>query len=353
LDYANHPKALIKFHLYNSDRRTPFEEHLVEASEYVAGEGKTKLHFTISEEHLPRFLDHFDNIRKKFNNSGITFDISYSMQKSSSDTLAVNVDNSPFRDKEGRLVFRPGGHGALLENLNDLKDDLIYIKNIDNVAPDRMKPDTILYKKILCGFLVELQDRVFNNMKLLCDGDCDSGSIEAIANFAQDRLYWNKPHDWDSFSRENKIKMLIEKLDRPLRVCGMVKNVGDPGGGPFWIKMNDGTVAPQIVEMSQIDFETPEQCEIAQSATHFNPVDLVCGVKNYKGENYDLFKFKDPDSGFITYKYSGGIPLKALEHPGLWNGSMAFWNTIFIEVPITTFNPVKTLNDLLKEQHQQ
>jgi hypothetical protein len=278
--------------------------------------------------------------------------VEVSIQDPSTDTIAVDMENRPFRDEDGSLLFRPGGHGALLENLNNLDGDIVFVKNIDNVVPDRLKDPTVTYKKALGGLLIRLQEELFRHMESLEAGDLDDGTLERIWNFALRTLDVGPPPGQDKLSREERIEFLHSRLNRPLRVCGMVPNQGEPGGGPFWVRDSDGGVSKQIVEASQVDAEDPEQMEVWRSSTHFNPVDLVCGLKDFRGRPFDLKEFRDPATGFISIKSKGGRELKALELPGLWNGSMAHWNTVFVEVPIETFNPVKTVLDLLRKEHQ-
>ena len=261
------------------------------------------------------------------------------------------MDIHPFRDEKGRLVFRPGGHGALIENLNDLDADVIFVKNIDNVVPDRLKDDTVTYKQLIAGVLVTLQERAFEYLRLIDSGKYTHEQIEEMIRFVQQELYCRRS-DIKNLEDADLVLYLKSKLNRPMRVCGMVKNVGEPGGGPFLAYNQDGTVSLQILESSQIDMKDPAKKAMFEKGTHFNPVDLVCAVRDYKGNKFDLTKYVDPNSGFISYKSKNGKDLKALELPGLWNGSMSDWNTVFVEVPLSTFNPVKTVNDLLREQHQ-
>ncbi len=350
LGYGRSPKALILFHRYPDGSRTALEEHLVEGVHYArSGDGVVRIHFTISPEHEKAVRELVERVlpgyEKKY---GVTYEIGYSQQKPKTDTIAVDAENKPFREKDGTVLFRPGGHGALLENLNDIDADLIFIKTVDNVCPDRMKADTVAYKKALAGYLLELQGRCFDYIKVL-DGKADEKTLDEIAAFAQTHLSWKPAPDFAGKSVEDKKTILHELLDRPIRVCGMVRNEGEPGGGPFWVRNADGSLSLQIAESSQI---APEQKHLMREATHFNPVDLVCGVRNARGEKYDLPRFVDPQTGFISVKSKDGRELKAQELPGLWNGAMARWNTVFVEVPITTFSPVKTVNDLLRPQHQ-
>ena len=352
LNYGALPKGLLKFHRYADGVRTPLEEHLVEGALYAAGRtGKVNVHFTVSTEHRELFTKLVEEkvavYAKKY---GVEYDVSFSEQKPSTDTVAADMENKPFRDK-GKLLVRPGGHGALIENLNDLDADVIFIKNIDNVVPDRLKEDTVTYKKLIAGVLVTLQKQVFEYLELLDGGKYTHAQLEEIIRFLQQTLCCRKP-DIKDLEDADLVIYLRKKLNRPMRVCGMVKNVGEPGGGPFLAYNADGTVSLQILESSQIDMNDPAKKEMFEKGTHFNPVDLVCAVRDYKGNKFDLVKYVDKATGFISYKSKNGRELKALELPGLWNGAMSDWNTVFVEVPLSTFNPVKTVNDLLREQHQ-
>lgn len=353
LSYGKLPKGLLKFHKYDDGARTPVEEHLVEGALYAGGKtGNVHVHFTVSPEHRSLFEALVANVAPKYEAQfGVKYSVSFSEQKSSTDTVAANPDNTPFRGKDGKILFRPGGHGALIENLNDLDADIIFIKNIDNVVPDRLKPETTEYKKLIAGVLVSKQAKAFKYLQLLDSGVYTHEQLEEIIRFLQNDLSCRNPELKNLEDAELAI-YLHKKLNRPMRVCGMVKNVGEPGGGPFLAYNNDGTISLQILESSQIDTANEEYMKIFQNGTHFNPVDLVCAVKDYKGNKFDLKKYVDHKTGFISNKSKDGKELKALELPGLWNGSMSDWNTIFVEVPLATFNPVKTVNDLLREQHQ-
>ncbi|WP_300729655.1 DUF4301 family protein [uncultured Bacteroides sp.] len=353
LNYGSLPKGLLKFHRYADGVRTPLEEHLVEGALYAAGKtGQVNVHFTVSPEHRALFSKLVESkvaeYEKKY---GIKYDISFSEQKPSTDTLAADMENKPFRDKDGKLLFRPGGHGALIENLNDLDADIVFIKNIDNVVPDRLKGDTVTYKKLLAGVLVTLQKQAFEYLNLLDGGHYSHDQLEHIIRFVQQNLRCRR-EDIKNLEDADLVIYLRTKLNRPMRVCGMVKNVGEPGGGPFLAYNPDGTVSLQILESSQIDMKDPEKKAMFEKGTHFNPVDLVCAIKDYKGNKFNLLDHVDKATGFISYKSKNGKDLKALELPGLWNGSMSDWSTVFVEVPLSTFNPVKTVNDLLREQHQ-
>ena len=353
LNLAHLPKGLIPFHVYPDHPRTPIEEHLVEAAVYARDRhGRAAIHFTVSPEHVTRIQEYVDQLRHRMEGPEFRYEVTCSLQKPSTDTIAVDMENKPFRDKEGKLLFRPGGHGALLENLNDLQGDIIFIKNIDNVVPDRLKEDTYTYKKALAGCLIVLQDRIFQYLRGLSEGPVTGKALEEMVRFAKDELCLEPPKETGGVSTEDTARFLTSAMNRPLRVCGMVRNVGEPGGGPFWVEDRHGTLTRQIVESSQVDMQSPEQQAIWKSATHFNPVDLVCGVHDFTGRPFDLRNYIDPLTGFISVKSLEGKDLKALELPGLWNGSMARWNTVFVEVPISTFNPVKTVMDLLRKEHQ-
>ncbi len=346
LNYGQLPKGMLLFHKYDDGARTPMEEHLVEGALYAASNGEAHIHFTVSHEHMGFFkqkvAEKADGFAKKY---GIKYDITFSEQKPSTDTVAANPDNTPFRESDGSLLFRPGGHGALIENLNEIDADVIFIKNIDNVVPDRLKPETTEWKQVIAGVLVTLQQKAFDYLRLLDKGASDE-ELKEIAMFVEQCLCTDP--------KANKVDAdyLRRKLNRPMRVCGVVKNVGEPGGGPFLTYNQDGTVSLQILESSQIDTNNAEYMKMFTQGTHFNPVDLVCAVRDYKGEPFCLPEFVDKATGFISSKSKGGKELKALELPGLWNGAMSNWSTIFVEVPLGTFNPVKTVNDLLREQHQ-
>ena len=353
LNYAAAPKCLIPFHRYNAGSRTPLEEHLVEALEYACDHsGIARLHFTVPKEHLDNVKIHLEKALSTYLKDHKNIDISFSTQKESTDTIAVDLENSPLVDESGRLVFRPAGHGALLENLIDLEADIVFIKNIDNVQQDHHKLQTFRFKKLICGILVDLQDKVFSHLEALDAKNPGQGKIGEISSFCGNQLGHVFSTGWDKLPAEEKRSKLLTILDKPLRVCGMVRNVDEPGGGPFWVRHSDGSVSKQIVEYVQVDADSPRQREIWNSSAHFNPVDLVCGLRNFRGEQFDLRKFVDPESGIITNKSRDGCELKALEFPGLWNGSMAFWNTVFVEVSAATFSPVKTVNDLLRSEHQ-
>jgi len=349
LGYGDLPKGLIKFHTYTDQSRTSFEEHLVEGAQYAkSGNSEVRLHFTVSLEHMDFFKHHLEAIRSKYEIFfQVRYIIDFSIQQHHTDTIAVDMNNIPYRGEDGQIVFRPGGHGALLENLNGLDQDLIFIKNIDSVAPDRLKGLTIQYKKALAGLLIEYQNRVFQDLKDLESSEISIQRLTEICDFVGANLC--KMENQVDPESVHGIRVNLKKiLNRPIRIAGMVKNEGEPGGGPFWVRQSDGRVNLQIVEPAQI---SPEQAELLKQSTHFNPVDLVCAVKDYHGNKFDLLDYRDPQTGFITEKSISGVPVKAQELPGLWNGSMAGWNTLFVEVPVETFTPVKTIIDLIREEH--
>ena len=349
-DYANKPKGVLPFHKYKTHIATAAEEHLHECAYYASSNGVSNLHFTVSEAHQSQFESIIDTVKSEMEKeSGTVINTSYSFQNKSTDTIAVDLKNNPFRDKNDKLLFRPGGHGALIENLDNLDADIVFIKNIDNVIQNHIE-SIALYKKTLAGVLVELQQKVFKYLNGIDEGNVKH--LDEIIDFVKNELNIGVNDGFSKYTSENKISYLKELLDRPIRVCGMVKNEGEPGGGPFWVQDSKGVVSLQIVESSQVDLANAGQAKILASATHFNPVDLVCGMRNYKNEKFDLTQFVDHNSGFIVEKTQNGKPLKSYELPGLWNGAMAKWITVFVEVPLITFNPVKTVNDLLKDPHQ-
>ncbi|MFW0739556.1 DUF4301 family protein [Flavobacterium sp. T12S277] len=351
-DFANKPKAVLPFHQYKTHIANPIEEHLSECVHYATSNQVSNLHFTVSEAHQNLFENEVEVLKEKVEvDSGIKIDISYSYQNKSTDSICVDVKNSPIRDKNNKLVFRPGGHGALIENLNGLDSDVIFIKNIDNVIQNHID-QIALYKKALAGVLLEIQQKVFGYLTAIEKQEVKEEDLEDIVAFLLKKLNIELNSDFSKFTFENKISKIKDLLDRPIRVCGMVKNEGEPGGGPFWVMNDKGSVSLQIVEASQIDLTNKKQQEILASATHFNPVDLVCGIKNYRNEKFDLLQFVDQKTGFIVEKSVEGRVVKSYELPGLWNGAMANWLTIFVAVPLITFNPVKTVNDLLKAAHQ-
>ena len=352
LNYGFYPKGLLPFHKYEKSTATPFEEHLKEAALYAKTKGKANLHFTVSEQHDEMFVKEEAMVGPKVSKKTDTnFDVSYSNQKPSTDTIAVDMENQPFKNSAGSILFRPGGHGALIENLNDQDADIIFIKNIDNVVIDKNLETVSNSKKMLAGVLKKVQDKAFAYAKLL-EGDVSIEKADEIKSFLEKDLNVRMPNNYDDLSVGEQKALIKDRINRPIRICGMVKNEGEPGGGPFWVKDSEGNISLQIIESAQIDMDNNDQAAILQNATHFNPVDLVCGVRNHKGGKFNLLDYVDPKQGFITGKTKEGKELKALELPGLWNGAMAFWNTIFVEVPLVTFNPVKMVNDLLKPTHQ-
>ncbi|MBC3845514.1 DUF4301 family protein [Winogradskyella echinorum] len=354
LNYGNSPKGLLPFHRYRSSHiSTAFEEHLYEAALYASVNNKAELHFTISERFKDKFDEEFKRIEEYVESgTGVSFNISFSYQQESTDTIAVTIKDEPFRESDNSLLFRPSGHGALLKNLNALDADIIFVKNIDNVVVKYYKEEVAKYKQVLAGILLKLQAKTFEFLHFLDANNPKEVDFKAIEDFLSEEMSIKISSEYKKYTDYYKIEYLREKLNRPIRICGMVKNEGEPGGGPFWVKNKYSNQSLQIVESAQINLKDKKQKELLKNATHFNPVDLVCGVKNYKGEKFDLEKYVDRNAAFITMKTKTGKDLKALELPGLWNGSMAFWNTIFVEVPIITFNPVKTVNDLLKAPHQ-
>ena len=349
-NYGSMPKGLIQFHKYENENRTPFEEHLVEGALYAKDKnGDVRMVVTVSVEHQKGFEELYAQVKEKYEQRfGCKYHVTFTNQQPSTDIVAVDMENKPFTKDDGSLLFRPGGHGALLANLNDIDADVLVIKNIDNVVKESLLDETIRWKKILVGMATELQAKVFGYLKQLDEqGDAVSAELVAeIKEFMEKEFCVSVPQ-----TGAELVKVLREKLDRPVRICGMVKNEGEPGGGPYVILGEDGTTSLQILEAAQIDKNNSKAMEAMKGATHFNPVDLVCAVKNYKGEKYDLSKHTDPKTGFISEKSFQGRALKAQELPGLWNGAMSDWNTQFVETPLITFNPVKTVLDLLREQH--
>jgi hypothetical protein len=354
LNYLNRPKGLHQFHAYPGHNRTAFEEHLVEAVHTICDRtGQCHLHLTIAPEHEEVFWDFFETLRSTYESRyQCRLKLTFSFQSHSTDTLAVDQENRPFRDDSGTLLFRPGGHGALLQNLNDLQGDLIYIKNIDNVLPDRLKKTTIDWKKILGGYLIKIQQTVHKFLRHLSEGKNNTAFFSEVRAYCRNRLWIIEPPGLDNWSLKEQKNWLVNSLNKPIRVCGMVKNEGEPGGGPFWVEGKKGVSSRQIVESVQVDSTSDEQRALWASSTHFNPVDLVCSVRDYEGRPFDLNRYVDQEAVFIARKSYQGRDFKALELPGLWNGSMADWISLFVEVPIQTFSPVKTINDLLRPEHQ-
>lgn len=353
LNYGQLPKGLLLFHSYPQKVRTAMEEHLAEGAMYAKNNaGEVNIHFTVSPEHQALFEQLVAGKKGEYEEKlSVKYDISFSAQKPSTDTVAADMENQPFRDKNGKLLFRPGGHGALIENLNDVEADVVFIKNIDNVVPDSFKCSTVIFKKVIAGVLVTLQEKIFKYLTLIDSGKYTHDQVEGMIHFLQEDLCVKNP-DTKVLEDAELILYIRSKLLRPLRVCGMVKNVGEPGGGPFLALNPDDTISLQVLESSQIDMTDPAKKAMFEQGTHFNPVDLVCAIKDYKGQKFNLPDYVDKNTGFISYKSKDGRDLKALELPGLWNGAMSDWNTVFVEVPIETFNPVKTVNDLLRPEHQ-
>lgn len=355
LGLATLPKALIPFHTYGeNDVRTALEEQLVEGALYAAdGEGVVNLHFTISPHHVERVKRFYAQVKHKYEAKyEVRYRAQWSVQAASTDTIAVNLDCTPYRDAEGRLVFRPAGHGALLSNLQSLDQDIIFIKNIDNVAPDRFKQETVRYKKALGGLLLKLQDTAHGYLRMLEKGRYTEGQIEEMLEFCRRDLCIRLPMGLKDMALARQCKYLNRILNRPMRVCGMVPNEGAPGGGPFWVRERNGSESLQIVESAQMDLEDPSTEAIVQQAKYFNPVDIVCSIRDYRGAKFNLSEYIDPNAGFIAQKSVAGDPILAMELPGLWNGAMAHWNTVFVHVPSITFTPVKTYHDLLSPFHQ-
>jgi hypothetical protein len=347
-NFSNKPKATLPFHKYKTHIATPVDEHLNECIHYA----NSNMHFTVSESHQKQFESVVNSIKNEIEKeSGTSLHINYSYQNKSTDTLAVDFENNPFRDENGKLFFRPGGHGALIENLNNLDADIIFIKNIDNVIQNNINK-IALYKKALAGILIELQQQVFKYLHAIDADEIQQENGWEILLFLQEKLNISIPNSFYQLSFEDKMTEIKAILNKPIRVCGMVKNEGEAGGGPFWVKDEKGSISLQIVESSQVDLSDENQRGILNASTHFNPVDIVCGIKNYKKEKFDLTQFVDHNSGFIVEKTTFERGIKSYELPGLWNGAMAKWITVFVQVPLITFNPVKTVNDLLKPAHQ-
>ena len=351
LGYADIPKGLVPFHSYGEERRTAFFEHFKEALGYITSRDTVSMHFTIP----PAFAEWFAREEKEaaslLSSEGVSFDVTYSVQDPQTDTIAVTMDNVPVLDADGSPLRRPAGHGALLKNLNELSYDCIFVKNIDNVAKEGLLPDTVKWKKTLGGVLLSIQRRVFRYTEALSSSWTSESLEREIISFCREELFMDLSRELSGLSGAGRREFLFRALHRPVRVCGVVKNAGEPGGGPFWVE-GEGGESLQIVESAEVDRDSSSQRHIWESSTHFNPVDIVCGVKDFKGKKFNLTGFVDPEAGIITEKTFGAMKIKVLELPGLWNGSMSGWITVFVEVPSTTFNPVKTVWDLLKESHQ-
>lgn len=355
MGYGSLPKGMLLFHDYpDGSKRTPIEEHMVEGALYAQDlHGRVRIHFTVSPEHLEAFRSLVDRRIQIYEDKlGCRYDVTYSIQESSTDTIALDIERgTPFRHADGSLLLRPGGHGTLIGNLSRLDSSVVFIKNIDNVTPDHLKSNTVLYKKLLGGILLAVRDRIFGYLQQIKRSKVSKALIEEILTFLDETLCIQIPHA-DLLSEEQLIPKLTAKLNRPIRVCGMVRNAGEPGGGPYLVRETDGSTSLQILESVQVDKNNPEALQMMREGTHFNPVDLCCYIRDYEGHPFDLHKYVNPQTAFISEKSVEGRALKALEHPGLWNGAMHDWNTIFVEVPSDTFTPVKTVLDLLRPEHQ-
>ncbi len=356
LAYGNLPKGLLKFHKYDErDRRTAFEEHVREAVKYCGNRDEiVRMHLTVSPDHLDGFQTEAARILPKVEQeTGVSIDLSFSFQKTETDTIAVDLNNEPFRFEDGSLLFRPGGHGALIRNLDALDGDIVFVSNIDNVAPDRLKNARVKQKQVLGGVMLEVRSKIFYYLNQLNGTDkLEKTRLDSMVSYLHERLGIAIPEMLESWDVNQMKKWLNDTLNRPIRVCGMVRNEGEPGGGPFYVRSESGEISLQIVESSQIDLEDPVKAELLSRSTHFNPVDLVCSLRDYKGDKFNLAAFVDDNTGFISEKSMGGKSLKAQELPGLWNGSMAGWLTLFVEVPVESFSPVKTVFDLVRKEHR-
>ena len=352
MNYGAMPKGLLQFHKVGEEVHTPLEEHLEEGAQYATDKDKkVNIHFTVSPEHRSAFEELIgEKVPEMEQKWGVKYTVSLSEQKASTDTVAVTMDNEPYREN-GKLLFRPAGHGALIENLNDMNADVVFVKNIDNVVPASLREATVKYKKVIGGYLVKVQKQIKEYVNALRSGKYTIDDLRTMVKFLHDTL--NVRNEQTKNLDDSELAVyLLNKFNRPIRVCGVVKNDGEPGGGPYIAYNADGTTSPQILESAQFDKSKPESVELIKSGSHFNPVDLVCYIKDVDGNKFDLKKYVDKDTGLISEKSKSGVTIKALELPGLWNGSMSDWNTVFVEVPIATFNPVKTVNDLLRPQHQ-
>ena len=353
LNYSFYPKGLLPFHKYPTHVATAFREHLLESTLYASSHNESNLHFTISEVHTEMFNNELANIKDALEKETNTkFNVSFSYQNKATDTIAITANNELYRNPDGSLLFRPSGHGALIENLNQLDYDLIFIKNVDNIAVFEQNKTLSDYKKMAAGVLLKIQEQAFKYMRKIDEDSILEDELNNIELFVINRLNADLGDAYNQLTPEEKIGVLRDRLNRPIRVCGMVKNEGQPGGGPFWIKEENGQISLEIIEFAQIDADNDDQMRIVNKATHFNPTDLVCGVRDYKGNKFNLTDYVDPKAAFVTMKSQNGVEIKAYELPGLWNGSMAHWNSIFVEIPLETFNPVKTVNDLLNPAHQ-
>lgn len=353
LNYADLPKGLLLFHAYENEIRTAFEEHMVEGSTYAKNaDGCVCLHFTVSPEHKELFEILLEQVRQKYEQRfGVKYQVSFSFQSLATNTVSLTEDNQLFRNEDTSLEFRPGGHGSLLDNLSQLDADVVFVKNIDNVTLDERKADTVLYKKLLCVLLLKLQQQCFAYLHKLESSPLPISELQLIERFSTEQLNIVMPSNYSSSKAKEKQKFLFQQLNRPIRVCGMVKREDEPGGGPFWVRNANGNLSLQIVETSEIEVSDIEQKACLEASEYFNPVDLVCGLKNYKGEKFNLQNYADKERCFVSIKSKNGRTLKALEHPGLWNGAMSNWISLFVAVPLSTFTPVKTVNDLLRKEH--
>ncbi len=352
LNLANLPKGLISFHKYEKKIRTAFEEHIIEGIYYSKScNNEVKLHFTVSPEHRNGFEQLLKEIKAEYEDLyDIKLIVEFSEQKPSTDTLSLDSEGQAFRNDDNTLLFRPGGHGALIENMNTLTNDIVFIKNIDNVVPQNRLAETVKYKKALGGLLLSIRNTIHEYLLLADSNDLDNEIIDSMIAFVHSELHLEDLTYINDFNE--KKERLKEILNRPIRICGMVKNTGEPGGGPFWVEDQSGKFSLQIVEKAQIQLNDPVQKQIFEKSTHFNPVDIVCSITDYRGKSFDLRRFRDDETYFVAEKTKSGKSLKALELPGLWNGAMAKWITLFVEVPLVSFNPVKEINDLLRKEHQ-
>ena len=351
LGYGDVPKGLVHFHSYGGVPRTAFCEHFAEALGYANSGGDVRMHFTVPPDSTERFGREEERAKELFSSAGVSFDVTYSAQDPETDTVAVTMDNAPVRTADGSPVRRPAGHGALLGNLDALSGDLVFIKNIDNVAREELLAETVFWKKALGGVLLSARREIFRYLGELSSPGFSESLAEEMASFCARELFLDLSRALEGPSPEERKERLVRALDRPVRVCGVVKNEGEPGGGPFWTETGGGE-SLQIVESAEVDRNSSSQMEVWESSTHFNPVDIVCSARNFRGEKFDLFDFVDDEAGIIAEKSFGAERIKALELPGLWNGSMAGWITVFVEVPASTFNPVKTVFDLLRPAHR-
>lgn len=353
LNLTDKPKALILSHRYSeTDMRTPLEEHLYEAGSYC--KNVCRVHFTISPEHRKSINEKIKEVKKRYEKEwNVKYKIDLSFQSRATNIIAVDHYNKPLRDSEGKLIFRPGGHGALLDNLQKLNADLIFIKNIDNIVPEKLCGKIIPYKKMLGGLALQTRDQIFEILRRMEKEKINLEQLNVIAKYCTEKINIVFPPEFYSSTLQKRKKIIFSLLNRPLRVCAMVRNTGEPGGGPFWVEEGNKTQTLQIVEYAHVNKNNSSQSQIWSRAKYFNPVDIACCTKNYQGKKFDLKKYVNKDTYLITSKTEKGKNIKVQEMPGLWNGSMHYWNTIFVELPLITFNPVKTIYDLLRPQHQK